>query len=85
VADYRAGLTSPELAVRYGVAKTAVLRVLHDRGLAVRKPGLSAEEVKEATRLRGHGLSYAAIGYKFGVYGSTVWRALQQSPDQNKS
>jgi uncharacterized protein (DUF433 family) len=76
ITAYREGVTTPELVTRYGIAKSAVLGILHDEGMAIRKPGLTAAQVTEATELRGQSVSYDTIGQRFDVYGSTVWRAL---------
>lgn len=79
VADYQAGATCIELADKYAVSKAALLDLLHEHGLAKRKQGLTAEQCEEARMLRQMGESYATIGQRFGVYGSTVWRALTTS------
>jgi DNA invertase Pin-like site-specific DNA recombinase len=55
---------------------------LHEKDLARRKPGLSAEQIAEAITRRAQGESYAVIGQRFGVFGSTVWRALNLKPGQ---
>jgi hypothetical protein len=73
---YRAGTPSPELAEHHGVAKSALLQLLHHEGLAIRKPGMTPKQITEARRLRDQGLSYAAIGKQLGFVGSTVWRGL---------
>jgi len=39
VEDYRAGATSRDIAKRYGISKTAVLRLLRTGGAAVRPRG----------------------------------------------
>jgi hypothetical protein len=77
IAAYQDGSTTPELVVRYQVSKGALLNILHEQGLAVRKIGLSPEEIDQAFGLRASGLSYAGIGERLGVVGSTVWRVLQ--------
>ena len=77
IAAYRAGATTPELVVRFNASKGALLGILHERGLAIRTLGLTSTEIDEAVRLRAAGLSYAAVGERLGVVGSTVWRVLQ--------
>jgi transposase len=81
VAVSSGGKTSPELVASYGISKTAVLKILHEEGLARRKPGLTADQIAEAVALQVHGESYEAIGRRFGVFGSTVWRALNAEPE----
>lgn len=79
ITAYRAGATTPELAVQYRVSKGALLNILHEQGLAVRKIRLTPAETAQAMQLRTEGLSYARIGEQLGVVGSTVWRVLAYS------
>ena len=76
VAAYRDGATAADLAARYGVARSALVFLLHEHGLALRNHGLSSGQREEARRLRAKGETYVAIGERFGVHRSTVWHAV---------
>jgi hypothetical protein len=85
IAAYAGGKTTPDLVAIYGISKTSLLSMLHEQGLARRKPGLSAEQIVEASARRANGESYDVIGRRFGVFGSTVWRALNLASRHSQS
>lgn len=61
VAKYKAGATTPQLCLEYGLSKTGLLNHLHERGVQLRRQPLAPEQVEEASRLYGYGFSIAAI------------------------
>jgi hypothetical protein len=76
VADYKAGMPTTQLTGKYGFSKASVLRLLHEAGTEMRRQPFCEQEVDEAVRLYGSGLSVAAIGLRLGAHPSKVWRAL---------
>jgi DNA-binding XRE family transcriptional regulator len=81
------GASAPELAKRYGVARSTMYQLLkgdlwpeptvtriQTRG---RGKALSNEEIAEITRLRSLGLNQARIGFIVGVSATTVGKALK--------
>ena len=76
VTAYREGETPAELAVRHEVARSALVFLLHEHGLAIRNHGLTRVQQIEAIRLRAEGSTYVSIAERFGVHKSTVWHAV---------
>lgn len=77
IGAYEAGATTPELALRYGVSRTAVKELLHRSGVAVRRPpGLGEPDVDEAVRLYEAGWLLREIAVECDVHQETVRRAL---------
>jgi hypothetical protein len=76
---YEAGATAAELAAVVGVSKSALLELLHARGVPVRtRPSLSETEVDEAERLYAGGLLLREIGARFCVSRDCVRLALKR-------
>jgi DNA-binding transcriptional regulator YiaG len=80
------GLSAPELAKRYGVARSTMHQLL--KGETWREPtarrrpahrvnSLSNEEIAEIKRLHSLGLNQARIGVIVGVSATTVGKALK--------
>ena len=85
--DYQAGATARQLAAKYGIAKTSVQRHLHEAGVPLRRQAMTPEQIDQAARLYGAGLSLAVVGAVLGVDGSTVYRSFvaQGLPVRSKS
>jgi len=79
VTDYQAGVPSTQLATRYGISKGAVLRLLREQGIAIRRKAITAAEVEQAIQLYGQGLSLAAVGAQLGYDHGTIHRALKRA------
>jgi DNA-directed RNA polymerase specialized sigma24 family protein len=79
--DYRAGMSVREVAAKYKIHRTTVLRHLERAGVT-RRPtttALSEPDVADARNKRSEGLSYSAIASSFGVNPETVRRWLLKS------
>jgi DNA-binding CsgD family transcriptional regulator len=74
---YRAGATVYELGDRFGIDRRTVSKILKHYGVAMRRRGLSREQVDEAVRLSGAGWSLARIGERIGVDPTTVLNRLR--------
>ena len=78
VAAYQAGSSSPVLAEQFGIAKSSVLQILHQHGMAIHKRrGMTPEQVAEAVLLYEQGSSMAKIAAEMRVDDSTVYRRLK--------
>ena len=78
VADYESGVPTTELTGRYGLAKSSVLKLLADRGVVMRRQGLSEAELTKAAQLYEQGLSVLDVGERIGRSSTVVWRALKK-------
>jgi AraC-like DNA-binding protein len=76
IAAYRQGAGVKELARRFGIHRETVAAIIDRAGLAPRTRGLSEYQINDAARLYAEGWSLGRLGEKFGVDGTTVWRAL---------
>lgn len=74
--DYEAGSTTIELMSRYGLGKGTVIKLLHDRGVPMRRQGLSEAQIKEAMRLYADGWSLARLGQRYDCAHTVVRKAL---------
>lgn len=79
VADYASGASIMELAKRYEINRTTVMKHLDRSGVDRRFRKLSEMDVLEAARLYDSGLSLAAVGKHLGVYPSTIYSALRKA------
>jgi DNA-binding transcriptional regulator LsrR (DeoR family) len=79
IAGYQAGMTAKELAEHCGVAHSAITRLLHQRGVAVRRQSPTAADIEHMAELRHAGLSRAAVAAQIGFSLSTVSRVLAQA------
>jgi lambda repressor-like predicted transcriptional regulator len=75
-AAYRQGAGVKELAKRFEIHRDTVSQILKRAGVVRRTVGLSTADITEAAELYRDGWSLARLGEKFGVDGTTVWRAL---------
>lgn len=82
--SYRAGATVHELAGRFGPAHRTVSRMLRGQGVALRRQGLSPEQVDEAVRLYRSGWSLARIGQPMNVDPTTVLNRLRERRVQTR-
>jgi DNA-binding XRE family transcriptional regulator len=80
------GVSAPELAKRYGVARSTMYQLLQGatwRELTVtrkaprRRKALSDEETAKIKRLHSLGLSQERIGFIVGISANTVLKALK--------
>jgi len=67
VARYLAGLPTPQLCREYHLGKSTVLRLLRDRGVQMRRQGLSPEQLPRAVQLYESGWSLVRVAGQLGV------------------
>lgn len=79
VSDYQAGVPSTQLATRYGISKGAVLRLLREQGIPIRRQAMTEADIDQAAQLYRAGNSLAAVGAKLGYDHGTVWQALKRA------
>ena len=78
VQKYESGNTTQEIGARYGISKTRVATVLREQGVAIRRQGLSNEQVTEAAMFYAAGRSLAWLGARYDVSHTTVATALRR-------
>lgn len=76
MADYLSGANMGEVAERWGVHRTTVAALLRRSGIEPRQPGLTQEQVNEASRLYVEGWSLGRLGERYGCSADTVRLAL---------
>ncbi|WP_442921809.1 helix-turn-helix domain-containing protein [Microbacterium sp. ZOR0019] len=76
VTRYEAGETSTALASEYGVAKSTILGILRANAVVVRRQPLTPEQVSEAARLYGSGLSLSQVATQLDVNQETTRVAI---------
>ena len=72
LAEYEAGTPTTQLAVIFYLSKGAVLMLLHEAGISMRRQPLTAQELADARRLDESGLSLVAVGERIGRHHTTV-------------
>ena len=78
VARYEAGETTQQIASRHEISKTRVSTILREKGIVIRRQGLTTEQAREAATLYMAGKSLAWIGAHFGVSYTTVATELRK-------
>jgi hypothetical protein len=78
VRRYEGGETTQRVGNRYGISKTRVATVLREQGVAIRRQGLSNEQVTEAAMFYAAGRSLAWLGARYDVSHTTVATALRR-------
>lgn len=79
VTRYKAGDSTPALARDYGIAKSALLQLLHNERVTLRKQAITPRDPKRAARLYESGLSITVIVEQVGYSYSTVRKSLHES------
>lgn len=79
VGAYRAGVPTMQLMDEYGLSKTAVLALLHNAGVQLRRQPLTPAQVEAAKRLYERGHSLAGIERPLGLPSESVRRALMEA------
>jgi hypothetical protein len=77
-ARYQAGETMQLVGSRYGISKTRVATVLRERGINIRRQGLTEGQVSEAAALYAAGKSLAWLGARYNVSHTTVAAGLRR-------
>ncbi|MBC3193910.1 hypothetical protein H7X46_22880 [Pseudonocardia sp. C8] len=78
IKGYEAGATVYELGDQFGIERRTVSAILHRHGVAMRRRGLSDEQIDDAVRLYHQGWSLARIGDRMGVAAGTVRQRLHE-------
>lgn len=79
LADYQGGRTGRELAEQYGLARSTVIGLLRQHGVAVRYPRVTPDEVAEMVRLYQSGVRQVDIAARFGRDPGNVWHVLKRA------
>jgi transposase len=79
ISAYGDGATGRELAERYGLARSTVIKLLKDRGVAVRHPRVSDAEVHQIVHLYQQGFRQSDIAQRLGRHKSLVWHVLRRA------
>lgn len=77
--DADAGYSTPALAREYGIAKSALLQLLRNEGVPMRKQAITKADAKQAVRLYERGRSITEIVERIGYSYSTVRKSLHES------
>ncbi len=76
VAEYQAGCSVKDLAERWCVHRGTVANHLREAGAEIRTRGLPSEQVSEAVRMYGDGLSLRQLAARYDCDYETVRQAL---------
>jgi DNA-binding transcriptional regulator LsrR (DeoR family) len=79
LADYQAGSTGRELAERYGLARSTVIGLLRQHGVAVRYPRVTPDEAAEIVQLYRTGMRQVDIAARFGRDPGNIWHVLKRA------
>ncbi len=78
IAGYQAGATVYELSDQFGIDRKTVSRILRRHNIAMRRTGLTAEQVDQAVRLHENGWSTTQIAEQLDATQRTVQRRLAE-------
>ena len=81
VARYEAGEPTTALSAEFGIAKSSLLRLLRERGVALRQQSLTVEQKTRIRTLRGQGLAIRTIATKVGCSYGTAQAFLGAQQD----
>jgi DNA-directed RNA polymerase specialized sigma24 family protein len=76
---YKAGTSIKDLADRFGIDRSAILKKLQGLDIPRRYPALDPEQCEEVCRLYEGGLNSSEIGQVFDVSADTVLRILRRA------
>jgi hypothetical protein len=79
VGEYAAGCTGRQLAERYGIARSTVIRLLKNRGVDVRHPRLSEADCAHAVQLYQRGVRQIDIAVELGRDKTVIWHVLRRA------
>ncbi|WP_235781156.1 hypothetical protein [Sinomonas notoginsengisoli] len=80
IARYEAGEPTTALSAECGIAKSSLLRLLKERGIAMRQQSLTAEQKTRMLQLRGQGRAIRAIAAEVGCSYGTAQAFLTSRP-----
>lgn len=76
---YDAGHSTPALARDYRIAKSALLQLLRNEGVPMRKQAITSANAKQAARLYEDGMSITEIVEQIGYSYGTIRKSLHKS------
>jgi hypothetical protein len=76
VADYKAGVHTPELVKKYRLSKTSVLKILRDNHVTIRRQSMTPEQIAAAIQHYEDGKSLSATAREIGMPKQSVRNAL---------
>jgi hypothetical protein len=79
IAAYKAGATASSIATDHGVSQTALVQLLRDAGVPIRRQALTEDQVAQIVDLYEQGASTYEIERATGIPKSTVGRALNHT------
>jgi len=79
VSDYEAGLSGRQLAQKYGLGRSTVLKLLREHGVAVRYPRLTEAECARVVELYRQGMRQIDIAEQFGRHKAVIWHVLRRA------
>lgn len=79
VVAYQTGEHSTVLARRYGVSKTALLELLREAGVQLRRQPMTPEQIEQARQLYERGLSLSQASGQLGIHQDTIRLALKRA------
>lgn len=78
VSDYQAGTSMTAIAKRHGLHRTTVATQLRASDVELRRRGMSAAQLEEASQLYAKGWSLARLGERYDCAADTVRLALMK-------
>ena len=78
VTEYSAGLTTYELAAKYGCHRATISEILKRADVSLRRSSPTSDQVNEMVRLYADGLSLAAVGERLDFSARTVMTYLRE-------
>ena len=83
IARYQAGAPTTQLMADYSISKSAVLRLLKEASVAMRRQPLTEQQVQQARQLRATGMSIADVATKLGLARESVRRVAISCTSQD--
>ena len=78
MAEYKAGTPSTQLTALFDLSKGAVLTLLHEAEVPMRRRPLTDQELADARKLYESGLSLVTVGERIGRHHTTVHLSLRR-------
>ena len=79
VSTYQGGATGRELAERYGLARSTMIKLLKERSVEVRRPRVSEAEVTRIVGLYQQGFRQSDIARQLDRHKSLIWHVLRRA------
>jgi DNA invertase Pin-like site-specific DNA recombinase len=76
ITAYKNGATARSIATEHNVSHTALVQLLRDAGVPIRRQPLTGVQIQQARDLRAQGLSIAKTATELGLARESIRRAL---------